>query len=61
MKAYRRSRGMPPLILNLGCLHCTRKRTPVPAEQEAVLAREPVWTFCRKEKSLGCRDFFLAL
>ena len=40
---------MPPLILNLGRLHYTRKRTPVPTDQEAKWAREPFWMFRRKQ------------
>ena len=30
-----------------------QERTPVPTEQEADWAPEPIWTFCRTEKSLA--------
>jgi len=56
MKTYRGSRGITPLILNLGCgwrrvvKFTPRARTPVHTEQEAGWAPEPVWAFHINER-----------
>jgi hypothetical protein len=66
--SYRRSRGMAPLIPNLGsrlrwvvditpCPQHRGERTPMPSEQETVWAPGPIWTIWRKEKSLATKVF----
>jgi hypothetical protein len=56
MKVCKGSRGITPLILNLGTRHMLRRlypcqRTPVRIEQEAGPAPEPVWML-GEEKNL---------
>ena len=59
MKAYKGSRGTAPLILNLSTGRrrvvnfTTRRKTLMPIEQEAGLAKGPVSTFWKREKSLA--------
>jgi hypothetical protein len=67
VKAYRGSRGIAPLILELGDrwswvvnftprpLH-DLERTPVHTEEEARWATESVCTFCRSHKFFSYRD-----
>jgi len=61
IETHNGSRGIAPLILNLGtgwrfavkftsCPPYLRERTPVPIEQEAGWASEPVWTFWSSDK-----------
>jgi hypothetical protein len=61
MNAYRRSRGIAALILNLGTKWTyRRKKIPVPDEQEAGWEPEPVWTVLEKQKmSYPCRNLNL--
>jgi hypothetical protein len=68
MKAYKASRGIAPLILNLSirwkcvvnsapwALYPHGKNPSVPIDQEAGWASELVWTFWRREKSLATAE-----
>jgi len=62
MKGHREKRGIAPLILNPGTrwgsvvnftprLLFYWERTPIPTEQDAGWAPEPVWSFWRRDKS----------
>jgi hypothetical protein len=68
MEAYRGSRDIAPLVINLGTKwrwvvnfklrsFYPLERSPVSTEQEAWLATEPVWTFCRKYNILHVPGF----
>jgi len=69
MKSYRWSRCLTPFTLNLGSRwRCgvnfttpppfyPQERTPLPTEQEAVWATEPVWTFWIRKKYLTLPAF----
>ena len=54
VKTDRGSRGIAPLILTLGApaVPTSREETPVPSQQEAGWASEPVWTFRRRKNKL---------
>ena len=64
VKAYRGTRGVAPVILNLGArwkwvfsiaplpLYPREKIRPVPIEEEAGWSPAPVWSVWRTEKSL---------